>query len=196
MFNPWFFLFFKTVQLGFEAQSVIALRMMRFGAGRHRATRSPPHDCRQDCRRGRNAGGGGFGHRVGSPGCGRRGQSPGGTEKAGPRQQAATISQVTGAASAFPRSGQTPPAVAHGRKRSSRSELQSPDLFKCLFAPPAHCCIARQHKRIMCGWRRYGPSSPQSGDDPTIWWATRRITFVPQGESHDRKPSISSAEPC
>jgi hypothetical protein len=33
MFNPWFPLIFKTMQLGVEAQSVIALRMMRFAAG-------------------------------------------------------------------------------------------------------------------------------------------------------------------
>lgn len=33
MFYPWFFLTFKAVQLGFEAQSVIALRMMRLAAG-------------------------------------------------------------------------------------------------------------------------------------------------------------------
>jgi hypothetical protein len=33
MFNPWFSLMFKTVQLGVEAQSVIALRMMRLAAG-------------------------------------------------------------------------------------------------------------------------------------------------------------------
>jgi hypothetical protein len=39
MFNPWFFLFFKSVQLGFEAQSVIALRMMRFAAGGDTAQR-------------------------------------------------------------------------------------------------------------------------------------------------------------
>jgi hypothetical protein len=30
VFHPRFFLFFKTAKLGFEAQSVIALRMMRF----------------------------------------------------------------------------------------------------------------------------------------------------------------------
>jgi hypothetical protein len=33
MFNPWFALTFKTIQLGLEAQSVIALRMMRLAAG-------------------------------------------------------------------------------------------------------------------------------------------------------------------
>jgi hypothetical protein len=33
MFNPWFSLIFQTMQMGFEAQSVIALRMMRFAAG-------------------------------------------------------------------------------------------------------------------------------------------------------------------
>jgi hypothetical protein len=33
MFNPWFPLILKTMQLGVEAQSVIALRMMRFAAG-------------------------------------------------------------------------------------------------------------------------------------------------------------------
>jgi hypothetical protein len=33
MLNPWFSLVFKTVQLGLESQSVIALRMMRLAAG-------------------------------------------------------------------------------------------------------------------------------------------------------------------
>jgi hypothetical protein len=33
MFNPWFSLAFKTIELGFEAQNVIALRMMRLAAG-------------------------------------------------------------------------------------------------------------------------------------------------------------------
>jgi hypothetical protein len=33
VFNPWFSLALKTIQLGYEAQSVIALRMMRFAAG-------------------------------------------------------------------------------------------------------------------------------------------------------------------
>lgn len=33
MFNPWFSLFFKTYQIGLDAQSVIALRMMRFATG-------------------------------------------------------------------------------------------------------------------------------------------------------------------
>jgi hypothetical protein len=33
MFNSWFSLIFKTIQLGLEAQSVIALRMMRLAAG-------------------------------------------------------------------------------------------------------------------------------------------------------------------
>jgi hypothetical protein len=33
MFNPWFALTFKTMQLGLEAQSVIALRMMRLASG-------------------------------------------------------------------------------------------------------------------------------------------------------------------
>jgi len=33
MFNPWFPLIFKTMQLGVEAQSVIGLRMMRFANG-------------------------------------------------------------------------------------------------------------------------------------------------------------------
>lgn len=37
MFNPWLPLVFKTMQLGFEAQSVIALRAMRFAAGGTRA---------------------------------------------------------------------------------------------------------------------------------------------------------------
>jgi hypothetical protein len=33
LLNPWLALTFKTMQLGFEAQNVIALRMMRFAAG-------------------------------------------------------------------------------------------------------------------------------------------------------------------
>jgi len=33
VFNPWLALTFKTIQLGIEAQSVIALRLMRFAAG-------------------------------------------------------------------------------------------------------------------------------------------------------------------
>lgn len=33
MFNQWLPLVFKTMQLGFEAQSVIALRAMRFATG-------------------------------------------------------------------------------------------------------------------------------------------------------------------
>ena len=33
MFNPWLALTFKTMQLGFDAQNVIALRMMRFATG-------------------------------------------------------------------------------------------------------------------------------------------------------------------
>jgi hypothetical protein len=33
MLNPWFALTFKTIQLGLDAQSVIALRMMRFASG-------------------------------------------------------------------------------------------------------------------------------------------------------------------
>jgi hypothetical protein len=33
MFNPWFSLTLKTIQLGVEAQSVVALRMMRLAAG-------------------------------------------------------------------------------------------------------------------------------------------------------------------
>jgi hypothetical protein len=33
LLNPWFALIFKTMQLGFDAQNVIALRMMRFAAG-------------------------------------------------------------------------------------------------------------------------------------------------------------------
>lgn len=37
MFNPWIPLIFKTMQLGFEAQSVIVLRTMRFAAGGARA---------------------------------------------------------------------------------------------------------------------------------------------------------------
>jgi hypothetical protein len=33
MFNPWFSVTLKTIQLGVEAQNVIALRMMRLAAG-------------------------------------------------------------------------------------------------------------------------------------------------------------------
>jgi hypothetical protein len=33
MFNPWLTLSLKTIQMGFEAQSVIALRMLRLAAG-------------------------------------------------------------------------------------------------------------------------------------------------------------------
>jgi hypothetical protein len=33
MFNPWFSVTLKTIQLGFEAQNVIDLRMMRLAAG-------------------------------------------------------------------------------------------------------------------------------------------------------------------
>jgi hypothetical protein len=33
LLNPWLDLTFKTMQLGFDAQNVIALRMMRFAAG-------------------------------------------------------------------------------------------------------------------------------------------------------------------
>ena len=33
MLNPWLSLTFKTMKLGFDAQNVIALRMMRFAAG-------------------------------------------------------------------------------------------------------------------------------------------------------------------
>ena len=33
MFNPWFALTLKTVQLGLDAQSVIALRMIRLASG-------------------------------------------------------------------------------------------------------------------------------------------------------------------
>jgi hypothetical protein len=33
MFNPWFSVTLKTIQLGFEAQNVIALRTMRLAAG-------------------------------------------------------------------------------------------------------------------------------------------------------------------
>lgn len=33
MFNPWFSVIFKTVQLGLEAQSVFALGMMRLATG-------------------------------------------------------------------------------------------------------------------------------------------------------------------
>jgi hypothetical protein len=33
MFNPWFSVTLKTIQLDFEAQNVIALRMMRLAAG-------------------------------------------------------------------------------------------------------------------------------------------------------------------
>jgi hypothetical protein len=37
MFNPWFALSLKTVQMGTEAQSVIALRVLRMAAGGARA---------------------------------------------------------------------------------------------------------------------------------------------------------------
>lgn len=37
MFNPWLPLVFKTMHLGLEAQSVIALRAMQFAAGGARA---------------------------------------------------------------------------------------------------------------------------------------------------------------
>ena len=37
MFNSWLSLTFKTIQLAFEAQSVIVLRLMRFAAGGDRA---------------------------------------------------------------------------------------------------------------------------------------------------------------
>jgi hypothetical protein len=37
MLNPWFDLTFKTVQLGIDAQNVIALRMMRLASGGPRA---------------------------------------------------------------------------------------------------------------------------------------------------------------
>jgi hypothetical protein len=33
LFNPWLTLTLKAIQLGFDAQNVIALRMMRFAAG-------------------------------------------------------------------------------------------------------------------------------------------------------------------
>jgi hypothetical protein len=33
VFNPWLPVIFKTMQLGFEAQGVVFLRMMRFAAG-------------------------------------------------------------------------------------------------------------------------------------------------------------------
>lgn len=33
MSNPWFNMFFKSVELGFEAQNVIALRLMRLAEG-------------------------------------------------------------------------------------------------------------------------------------------------------------------
>lgn len=36
MFNPWLAISLKVVQLGAEAQSVIALRMLRLAAGGHR----------------------------------------------------------------------------------------------------------------------------------------------------------------
>ena len=41
MFNPWLTLSFKAVQMGIEAQSVVALRMLRFASGgaRSEATR-------------------------------------------------------------------------------------------------------------------------------------------------------------
>ena len=33
MFNPWFSVILKSIQLGFESQNVIALRMMRLAVG-------------------------------------------------------------------------------------------------------------------------------------------------------------------
>jgi hypothetical protein len=41
MFNPWLTLSFRAVQMGIEAQSVVALRMLRFASGgaRSEATR-------------------------------------------------------------------------------------------------------------------------------------------------------------
>jgi hypothetical protein len=43
MFNPWFALSLKTVRMGMEAQSVIALRMLRMGWWRARRGRSRPY---------------------------------------------------------------------------------------------------------------------------------------------------------
>ena len=37
MLNPWLALTFKTMQLGFDAQNVVALRMLRFATGDARA---------------------------------------------------------------------------------------------------------------------------------------------------------------
>jgi hypothetical protein len=37
LLNPWLALTFKTIQLGFDAQNVIALRMLRFATGDARA---------------------------------------------------------------------------------------------------------------------------------------------------------------
>jgi hypothetical protein len=39
VFNPWLALTFKTVQLGFDVQNVIALRMMRLAVGGGRGQR-------------------------------------------------------------------------------------------------------------------------------------------------------------
>ena len=43
MFNPWLTLAFKTIELGIEAQSVIALRMMRLAAGGARGRTEATH---------------------------------------------------------------------------------------------------------------------------------------------------------
>ena len=43
MFNPWFSVIFKTMQLGFESQNVIALRMMRFATGGATASTEARH---------------------------------------------------------------------------------------------------------------------------------------------------------
>jgi hypothetical protein len=42
MFNPWLSLGLKAFQIGVEAQTVIALRMLRFAAGLSRENRNEP----------------------------------------------------------------------------------------------------------------------------------------------------------
>jgi len=43
LLNPWLALTFKAMQLGFDAQNVIALRMMRFAVGGARAQNEARH---------------------------------------------------------------------------------------------------------------------------------------------------------
>jgi hypothetical protein len=44
MFNPWLTLSFKAVQMGTEAQSVVAFRMLHFASGGARSE-SDPYGC-------------------------------------------------------------------------------------------------------------------------------------------------------